>query len=66
MILSFVNKKVDHAFPLGLSHLSSLLPFLNYKKGGKKQQKQVTKKFSEEKQVHVGMEASKTNQTRWE
>ena len=24
------------------------------------------KKFSEGKQVHVGMEASKTNQTRWE
>ena len=24
------------------------------------------KKFSEEKQAHVGMEASKTNQTRWE
>ena len=24
------------------------------------------RKFSERKQVHVGMEASKTNQTRWE
>ena len=24
------------------------------------------KKFSERKQVHVGMETSKTNQTRWE
>ena len=24
------------------------------------------KKFSEGKQMHVGMEASKTNQTRWE
>ena len=24
------------------------------------------KKFSEGKQVHVGMETSKTNQTRWE
>ena len=27
---------------------------------------QVTKRFSERKQVHVGMEVSKTNQTRWE
>ena len=27
---------------------------------------QVTKKFSEWKQAHVGMEPSKTNQTRWE
>ena len=26
----------------------------------------VTKKFSEQKQVYVGMEPSKTNQTRWE
>ena len=26
----------------------------------------VTKKFSERKQVHVGMEPSKTRQTRWE
>jgi len=53
--------------PLGLpSHLSSLLPFLNNNtKKIKKQQKQVSK-FSEGKQAHVGMEASKTNQTRWE
>ena len=28
--------------------------------------RQVTKTFCEGKQVHVGMEASKTNQTRWE
>ena len=27
---------------------------------------EVTKKFSEQNQVHVGMEPSKTNQTRWE
>ena len=53
--------------PLGLPfHVSSLLPFLiNYQKK-KKQQEQVTKKFSEWKQAHVGMEPSKTSQTRWE
>ena len=49
--------------PLGLlSHLSSLtIP--------KQQRKKATetshRKFSEGKQVHVGMKASKTNQTRW-
>ena len=32
----------------------------------KKQQEQVTKKFSERKQAHIGMEPSKTKQTRWE
>ena len=48
MILSFVNKKLTMHLPLGLSHLSSLLPFLNYKKGGGKQQKQVTKSFLKE------------------
>ena len=32
----------------------------------KKQQEQVTKKFSKWKQAHVGMEPSKTSQTRWE
>ena len=36
------------------------------KKKKKKQQEQVTKKFTEWKQVHVGMEPSKTSQTRWE
>ena len=55
--------------PLGLpSHLSSLLPFLNDIK--KKKDKNATdtshKKFSEGKQAHVGMEALKTNRTRWE
>ena len=53
--------------PLGFSHLSSPLPFLNENtKKKNKQQKQVTKSFPSWKQVHVGMEASKTNQTRWE
>ena len=53
--------------PLGLpSHVTSLLPFLKSNTKNKKHQEQVTKKFSEWKQVHVGMEPSKTNQTRWE
>ena len=46
-------------------HLSSLLPFLR-NNSKKKQQEQVTKKFSKGKQAHVGMEPSKTSQTRCE
>ena len=64
-----MNKKVDHASsprPL-LPHFFSLtIPKRQYKKEKKKQQKQVTKSFPSWKQAHVGMEASKTNQTRWE
>ena len=49
------------------SHLSSLLPFLNDNTKEKKKATETShKKFSEGKQLHVGMEASKTNQTRWE
>ena len=36
------------------------------KKQRKKQQEQVTKKFSEWKQAHVRIEPSKTSKTRWE
>ena len=66
MILSFVNKEVDHASsPWPLPPFFSLtIPKLQ-KRGGKATETS-HKKFSEEKQVHVGMEASKTNQTRWE
>ena len=51
--------------PLGLlSHLSSLLSFLNNNtKKIKKLLETSHKKFSEGKQAHVGMEALKTNQT---
>ena len=72
--LFFVNNKVVYIYtlqtmhlPLGLpSHLSSLLPFLKNKTKQQKKKEQVTKKFSERKQAHVGIEPSKTNQTRWE
>ena len=49
--------------PLGLpSHLSSLLPFLNDStKKMKKATETSHRKFTEGKQAHVGMEASKTN-----
>ena len=65
-ILSFMWLTMH--LPLGLSSpLSSLLPFLNdITKRKKKATKTSHKKFSERKQVHVGMEASKTSQTRWE
>ena len=42
-------------------HLSSLLPFLKTKIAQTSH-----KKFSKGKQVHVGMERSKTSRTRWE
>ena len=63
-----MNKNVDHASSLGLpSHLPSLLPFLNENtKMKKSDRKQVRKSFPSWKQAHVGMEASKTNRTRWE
>ena len=53
--------------PLGLpSHLSSLtIPKQQYKKD-KNATETSHKKFSEGKQAHVGMEALKSNQTRWE
>ena len=47
------------------SNLSSLLPFLKTTTTAK-QQEQATKKRSEQNLVHVGIEPSKTNQTRWE
>ena len=48
--------------PLTLpSHISSLLSFLE--SNTKKQREHVTQKW---KQVYVGMEPSKTNQTKWE
>jgi len=67
MILSFVNKKVDHAsspWPLP-PFLSVTIPKLQKGVGGEATETS-HKKFSEGKQAHVGMEASKTNQTRWE
>ena len=44
---------------------SLTIPKRQYKKE-KKATETSHKKFSEGKQVRVGMEASKTNQTRWE
>ena len=60
-VLCFHTLQTMHLPLVFLSHLSSLLLFLK-----KKKQEQVTKKFSEWKQAHVGMEPSKTSQTRWE
>ena len=58
MILSFMwTKKLTMCLPLP-PFFSLTIPKRQYKKE-KKQQKQVTKCFSEGKQVHVGMEASK-------
>ena len=57
--LFFVNNKVLYFRTLQIMHLP-------LKNKTKKQQEQVTKKFSQWKQAHVGMEPSKTNQTRWE
>ena len=61
----YVDKKVDHVSSPPTFLLS--LPFLNDNTKRKKKATETShKKFSEGKQVHVGMEASKTNQTRWE
>ena len=50
--------------PFGFpSHPSSLLPFLI--SSTKKPNRNKSKGFSEWKQAHVGIEPSKTNQTRW-
>ena len=50
-----------NSIPLACPTFSLTIP-----KRGKIATETSHKKFSEEKQVHVGMEASKTNQTRWE
>ena len=65
MILSFMwTKKLTMCLPLP-PFFSLTIPKRQYKKE-KKATETSHKKFSEGKQVHVGMEASKTNQTRWE
>ena len=67
--LFFVNNTILYFHTLQSVHLpfptSLLLPFLKTIPK-KKQQEQVTKKFSKGKQAHVGMEPSKTSQTRCE
>ena len=63
---SMLSCFTNHASSLRLPYppLFSLTISKNQLK--QKQQEQVTKTFSRWKQVHVGMEPSKTSQTRWE
>ena len=63
-----MNKIVDLASsprPPLPPFFSLIIPKQQYKIG-KKATETSHKTFSEGKQVHVGMETSKTNQTRWE
>ena len=62
--------KVDHASspwpPLPPSFSLTIPKGQNFTKSTKKATETTHKKFSEGKQVHARMEASKINQTRWE
>ena len=62
-VLCFHISQTVHLPLAFLTYLSSLFPLLKIfqkKNNKKKQQEQVTKKFLEWKEVHVGMEPSKT------
>ena len=64
--LFFVNNTVPCFIPYRPCIFPLPASLLSYYFNKKKQQEQVTKKFSEWKQAHVGMEPSKTSRTRWE